>query len=414
MVDFNFQELKDAAADPDNPLKSLVNAARERACNLYQQNPDFMVPFTAVDPTGVGEGLRGSYRQMLDNMCSDKPLPPAPTQQFSGGQCAGTEYQVNFRSGQNGVLNPGIASIILTGPIGSVGFRNSNGITQLGMSIGTTPPFGNFYPIIQGGVGTTQAQIAQWRAEIVSVSAVSGPDNCGNKPPGYPIKSLSPGDYGGITQYKDRGVLVPAPWKLPPLTLPRIPSLGFQPTLIVNIGAINVSFDFRGAKILPIEIAPDFDINIGPGSTNPNLPVKYPTSQDIDALSKKVDKLQEDLDELEKCTCYKLDGLVGEQIATKVQSARILGLSATRNKYCSVRLTIKPENRKSQIGGDAPDVEYAGWAWFGNNFGILSERMPIDADGKVFRNDGGYTSFNFTLYNGFKADAFSLSLPIEE
>ena len=71
-------------------------------------------------------------------------------------------------------------------------------------------------------------------------------------------------------------------------------------------------------------------------------------------------------------------------------------------RFVTLDISAKPSNPKYESGGAAPDVFYAGWAWY-NAAGENYERMPIDAIAKAFAIQPRATGFSFTCRQGYTA-----------
>jgi hypothetical protein len=200
-------------------------------------------------------------------------------------------------------------------------------------------------------------------------------------------------------EYKDRGTTVNVNVSIPPIIIP--PGLvQVNPKVEVKIGPNKVVFDLSGGKL---SFEPNITIPItvggGPNGENPNPPISLPDNDpDLSARFNRIDAL---LAQIAECACDDPD--VGALVPTPGTEAvsQCVSVPITRNRFCAIAITQIPANPKTEPGGAAPDVLFAGWAWFKAG-DYLFERSPIDAQGKLFRNPGGAEAFCYTLRNGFR------------
>lgn len=407
MTDFTYPELYGKnGTEPGNPVGNIVNAARGAVCSLYAAAPWALTQTVfGTDPLGVGSATSA----FLDNMCGDKPLPAIPPAPL-GGLCA-IGYNVTTAYSLGGGYVTGVSYAVL-GPVGGITYRTTRfGQYEVGFMAGQGAAM-QFFSIAGLSANAGDAEKGRLGGQITSITPIVGADNCGLQYPSYPRTPLPPGGYNPIVPYNDRGVQRDLPVKIPPVNIPV--GVLVKPTLVVNVGGIRVVFDFRGASILPLNVNINVPLQIGGGNDinpNPNPPDPAPTDGiNPIALADRFDRIEDLLKELKDCACPMVGALQVNQIASNAESLRFTPLAATTNRYCAIALTSIPVNAKKQFGNNAPDVVYAGWAWFSSATGYTSERMPIDAQGKIFENKGHFTVFNFTLYKGFRADAFELNV----
>lgn len=161
----------------------------------------------------------GQLSQNLDfpTVCTpfwdeDGISPPTETPQpFTGGQCSGTEYEVNLDVITGGGVEQDYSNDMF-GPISFGGFEE--GTTGGGAPVWVAVVNGGVIPAGNPGAGQTET----WRPQIFpgspntvpaptlvsfSVSPINGPDNCGDPPPifnpGEGAPDVGPGDVQIIT-----------------------------------------------------------------------------------------------------------------------------------------------------------------------------------------------------------------------
>jgi len=388
---------------------NLANAARDGLCTVYRNAPWALTYGEGgFDPTGLG----GAFRRTLDNVCSDKDLPPLPPS--PGGGLCNVRYRVEYvtRSPDSGGTiqeSPGV--IFLFGPIGGVAFEKTPGLANSGRYyIPNDIPTDKFV-LIQ--FPTTGPTAGKYSAQITAISPVTpGTDICGQADRQFPPRLPAPDEYGGNRTYRDRGIDITVPFKVPPIIIPP-GAVQVNPTLVVKIGKVEVNFDLSGASV-------NFNFGGGPGGSvgnpggsNPNDPVQNPADGiDPELLADRFDRIEDLLKELEDCAC-KPDPSSGLVVTPGTEAAgQCIALSVTRNRYCAIAVTQAPPNQRIQFGNNSPDVVYAGWAWFkGGDF--LFERFPIDAQGKLYANPGKASAFCYSMNAGFKGKPFMLDAPLE-
>jgi len=411
MTQFSIEQLQsNPLADSANTLANIASGARNAVCDVYRSSPGFITSPDASSP-GLGGDLGEAYRQMLDSLCGDRPLPPAPPK-LSGGQCA-IPYTVGWETkgpGPLGTVTTNNQTDILQGPIRGMQFIPSVG----------GAPFAE-YAIVHGanstrrivlGFSTNIPRYEVHRATITSITALNPElDVCGDTPNPFPSLPSTPDSYNPPTTYRDRGVDVDVTVNIPPIVIPP-GAISITPKLEVKVGPNKVVFDGSGARL---ELSPELNIpiTIGGGTTtpNPNAPVTVAPEIDGELLADRFDRIEDILEDIQKCACD--DDGIGPLVTTVGNRApsQCVSISVGRNKFCAIALSDQPINRKIQSGGSAPDVIYAGWAWFKAG-DYLFERSPIDSQGKLFKNPGGAEAFCYTLYSGFNGTPIILDEPI--
>jgi hypothetical protein len=182
----------------------------------------------------------------------------------------------------------------------------------------------------------------------------------------------------------------------------------------VKIGPNKVNFDLSGGE-LKLEVNPNLEVNIGNGKGNPNTnpPISPAPGLDGELIADRFDRIEDLLEDLENCACNDAD--LSTLVATSGNNAnsQCVSISVGRNKFCALAITQRPVNEKSQAGLNAPDVLYAGWAWFKTG-DYLFERAPVDCEGKIFKNPGNASAFCYTLYAGYLGTPIILDKPISD
>lgn len=367
-------------------------------CGLYRNAPGLLVQpdNTFAQPF---EQVNDSFRQFLDDLCGDAPLPPLEPG-TPGGKCP-VAYNVAHRLtfelfGGGTQFRTG--TITVTGPIGAIARRqrpDDSTQWQWGFYFAGGS---NFFPM--GAFPKNSFEARSTSATITSITpVVPGTDNCGPRPPQFQPTAPTGNPYNPPVEYKDRGTTVNVNVSIPPIIIP--PGLvQVNPKVEVKIGPNKVVFDLSGGKL---SFEPNITIPItiggGPNGENPNPPISLPDNDpDLSARFNRIDAL---LAQIAECACDDPD--VSALVPTPGTEAvsQCVSVPITRNRFCAIAITQIPANPKTEPGGAAPDVLFAGWAWFKAG-DYLFERSPIDAQGKLFKNPGGAEAFCYTLRNGFR------------
>lgn len=412
MTQFSIEQLQqNPLADSANTLANLASGARNAVCGLYRSAPGALTAPGAASP-GLGGDVGEAYRQMLDTLCGDGSLPERPPR-LSGGQCA-IPYTVEWETrgpGPLGTVTTNTQQDILQGPIRGMQFVPSVSGSQFAE-----------YAIIHGtsnsrrvvlSFSTNAPRYEVHRATITKITALNPAlDVCGDTLNPFPSLPTTPDTYSPPTTYRDRGTNVDVNINIPPIIIPP-GAVSIAPKLEVRIGPNRIIFDGSGARL---ELSPELNIpiTIGGGTTspNPNDPVTVEPDLDPELLADRFDRIEDLLKELEDCACDDKD-LAGLTATPGVNArSQCISVPISRNRYVALAVTQIPPNAKSQSGDSAPDVYFAGWAWFKSG-DYMSERLPIDAEGKLFKNPGGFETFCYTMQNGYLSTPIILDLPPE-
>lgn len=365
--------------------KGVFEATKSVSCPLYKNYPGFM--------TGemFGSPFAAQTDSLLNDLCNPTGnVPPPPTVPFTGGQCECVQYIVSYNINGYGIGNIN-GSVVKPGPIGRPFKRQTPGGTdfQTGFNYGSNGCETGFYSIIQSALeGTTTI------TSVVRQDAQ--PDTCGTLPPSYPIVQPPAADLN-----------VNIPIQVSPNFNISVPVAVFAPLTQVfpslRIGPINVDFDLGG-----LTLSPDIDLNFpGFNPTGQPVPQPGPGQKPSDRVEKcdltEVLKYLKRLRECQEC----------DRDYDFLQTAFVDGVSGSITVPAGgIPLTIglelieSPSNAKQQPGLTEPRVVYAGWGWFEGN-GFLGERMPIDADMKLFDAPEKPASqkFRWTCQVGYRARA---------
>lgn len=275
-------QVKDAIRPNDSELMKRLKTARDGMCSIYQNAPGWYTN----NPRFTSNTLNRVASSIMDNVCSDKPLPPPQKAPVPGGQCRCDTYDVLTRTD---VLNPTTGAIVST----SQGTRRLPGaIGGLGIqAVGTSsqPKRVRTYLVYNVGcqdspgmeidftVGDSDAS----KSEILSITKVSGADTCGNAPASDPPSVLAPSVKFDIN-LPDLRVNIPV---VVPIVIFK-PTLNLSPNLSVNfnlsmdLGGMRVNFDgdkfYSESEITNTDIT---NVNTNISNTQTNLNTSISNSQ---------------------------------------------------------------------------------------------------------------------------------------
>lgn len=425
-IDLTYKELRaNRAAGNLSLYGQIADAAAEKICGLYGKSPASLV---RIIPFGTG--LIDNSRGVFDDLCQDIAPPPAlPAPPFSGGQCDAIRYDVTLaivvRTARDNpprffdqsvtvtdrVYGP-VTGTVLTNPGTNTGFGlNWNGFRTVNIACRGGNEEGPLPPKLFSPYGGSAPNIIS--AAITSVSRVDGSaDNCGSPPATYPPPSTDPSDYDGTTNITiSPTTTVNVPVRIVPTFAPVVGI--FRPEFNVDVGGINVNFSAGG-----LTFSPTLEIPVGvnlPGSdprTNPPaaLPITKPsagTCPDVN-LQPVLDQLDIIKKEVEEC-CDRYhpfsDLLTSDYDVATLGSGSSGAFNLPAKAYRVVLQITNPDSPgRSQAGINAPDVLYAGWAWFVSGGG-MTIRLPVDSPIKSFevpaRSDD---KFAYTLNGSYNAN----------
>lgn len=359
-------------------------------CNIWRDAPGLFVQNPAL---GFGKG-------MMDSLCGGQqgfpPQPVSPQPAFQGGQCCGTTYQVAFTE-TDLATNQSVQFVrTVTGQVGGGFFLGETNPPIEGVAVWTLPVTacdGTRLDIL-GGSGPIDSMM-ELRYTIDSVVPVAGANDCGNPSPTYSpptttyppssapsdITVFSPGIEGGLT--------------LPIVYAPIGVDFNINPRIEIDVGGINVTIQPDGVDVefptdsdAPRVLEPDFD-EVLDNQTELLLCLQ---------------ELKADIEELRAlqspdCVCptNPADASVARIGAGAGSSIELAGLSNLL--WVEVVLTTLPNLGKTQFGGVAPNVYYAGWFTYTVN-GCLQPRQPVHFTKNIWFNAAGANGFACTLTNG--------------
>jgi len=415
MVSFSHDEIP---SDPPplggsyNFAKDIARQARDAACGLYSDFPGLVTAGT-IPGSPAHEWIRGFWNDMCRN--APPPLPPPPEPPFSGGQCPCVSYRIAYRvrsfpeaefsptlfTTRNGRIQ-GFGSI----PFGSL---RSYTVTWTPCSGGVEQsPVTDVY-LTDGGTSEVQIQ---------GITRVDGlPDECGDPPPVYPppTKPVPPGsEY--TTPYNPPGTDKPGNGFN--ITVPLV-YVDAEANLNIDVGGVTVNFDLGGVSF-------NIDNKFGDGSPGSigNPPSEVPDYTDAingaknaaDAAKTAADDAKTAADDAAKAARDRAGNRPGDPQNDPNQQEKDEKTEEDPkeedaiNRLLAVQVDVlqMPRNRRTQDGGDAPDVNYCGWFEFKTK-GIPHPRVPIHFESNYFIAPVGADGYAYTLYNGFKGRAIVIT-----
>ena len=392
---------------------------------------------TRRNPWLVGGGMT---RVLRDHWCSPRhpPLPPAPPDQNPpGGQCCGVVYDVTFRTTHQ-YIAPAAQNFRVNGKVRFV--RNS--LVRGAPSTGSTPVWGttgswDFWsgmdcpgqtPQFRQWTPPTNSSPLTWSVSVVRVDGQ--PDECGGLLPYVSPPQLIPPDAFNfnVPITIAPNVVVNIPFSIPITNITN--NVNIRPELNIGSPEFNLTLNFDGITITsnpavrqptPPYRLPDIPDSRLPPAPNrppvrppvePNPPGRPPSGGGtvcpdlnlqpvLDAIAPVATNVELLLD-CERCDrpapedCIK--GLFGT-----ASSGQVLIDKAV--KWVGVELSEVPRNARTQFGGNAQDVIYAGWYEFGGE-GVAGDRNPIHYRNNIYPVLEGSSQFSFTVYDNFKANIY--------
>lgn len=380
-------------------LAKAADGAANFACGLYKDFPGALINPVPIPFRDIGSGF-------MDSLCGKRPagLPLPFKPPFSGGQCQ-TTYDVGIRqttpstTGGQPVVNNTTSRI--TGQVIGVQRISNDPVTgNANWQLLYQTPTGVQTATARAGINPN-ASVA-----ITSIVRVDGlPDNCGDRPPGYPDVPIPPDRTSGdITINQDDGTTLNIPIVYAPIT----PTLEISPRFNFDLGGLQFSFDAGGVTINNA-LNPSDPINRdylppGAGDTINNLGDNITNLGDnITNLGDTVNNINDVVNDIKESPCecpeFNPDEVVPDP---KTEDDPKEEEGDPTIESVEVTLTSVPRNARSQSGSDAPDVVYAGWfEWKRGEF--CFPREPIHFKQSIFKNLVGADGFAYTVYEGFRA-----------
>jgi hypothetical protein len=418
MVDFTLYDYgrQQKDGDPDF-LGQIADTAVDAMCNIYYKSPGSVVA-REFPGTPIVDGVDAFYR----NLCAPKgKAPPLPTPPFSGGQCCNSTYSVGvtatlqLSNGQSVPFNASPQNI--TGRILGVEVKNSGTGQQEVTKIVISTLQGGDCSIptevvprstfVHNSDGTTSTIVIS----SVNVTLVSGSDNCGSPPAKYPTAPLDDSDFdfsAPITVAPN--VTINVPVTIIPTTI--VNTNVFRPEFNVKVGDINVNLSLGGFTFSPtVQIPPGTTTPSGdpralppPAKTNDPTPDPKQTALDLSQIKAKLEEIDKEIEDCCDALYPFQEPPSGKVRILLLATANSMDVAIPAKTFkVTLELTGMPTEKKIQFGNDAPDVLYAGWAWFSD--GVRQyERCPVDSEFKFYiPPDRTAKRFSLTLYQGYVA-----------
>jgi hypothetical protein len=406
------------------PRASIVTAALQQFCPLYTKFQPIL------DQVGQGALSPTAQERLLSNTICGIPNAPPPNQTvpFPGGQCPGVLYQANFGfTTINGgsapycttvSVHPVQPIIKLFGPIGAIVYRGSTlipgdcaryGYIEAVISCAGTEATGiqpvGLFQLLGGSAGTLLS-VDSFSLSPLDANPVT---LCGSQSPSYPDPQLHEPDFTSTPIIHFSPTLSVAV----PVTINKTVvnnSVTNRPELNISVGDTNVNFSMGGVTFS----ANNFEANnsFTPPAIKifPNPPTKTVTPPSGGAstptdLTPVLTAIAVVKTEVEDC-CERYHPFNDIPAANSSQQSLGSGNSGTftlpPNTYrVSVQITSPLGAISGQSGGIAPNVYYAGWAWFDTGNG-MTERFEIDSAFKSFiPPEWGALKFSFTCKKNY-------------
>lgn len=403
---FTLQELaSDLGTNTADGLRNIANTAANFACDLYQNYSNAAVGLP--DPTGVGAFNNALYSRLCGPRNKNPANPPVPP--FTGGQCP-IKYNVTvvYKLKDFAPITAFIPQVL--GPIRGVNRGPSTSSNRTAQRLVFSPDA--TYPTGTADLvnNTDPNQIIPFEVISITPVPVSGPDNCGNPAPSYPIKypPNSSVTNNNISVNVGAGMIINAPISIIPVKVDA--NVEFKPQIQVDVGPFNVVFDLGGVSVNPT-------FNIGQQVINPNPQYQPPATKpsvnfnidnqpcntteleaDLSTVLAKLTNLEIKTEEIKDCSCP-----VSYTQGTVTLGGGEGGVVALPTNCVQVRLqlTTIPLNAKFQEGrGDSPDQYFCGYYSFGDGVG-QGARVAINTAQSVFEVPVWATSFSWNLYVGY-------------
>lgn len=406
-------------------LSSLANAALGAYCGAFQNYLNLAPGFGSVP--GLAQLASEVHRHACSKVNPPIPLPP-PTWNPNTGQCA-IDYNVTLTYQQSQCYNglcfaspppPSDSTITkIRGPIKGLGIKDG----YMGVFHGEGQFTPNFFP---------GPSLAWFRLKSV-VPWAGGPDNCGNHPPSLP--TYPPGGWN-FPPVNIPFVPPGSPPALPPINIPVFPlpviitpQINFMPTINLDVGGINFTFDARGWNVsVPIDVDITIPINpttdpnnnpphrrlpppppsdpntLPPGSGGANCDLK-PVLDQIAIVKTTADTIKKNTEDILKCPCESMEGLTAVGLDTNIAG----GVYDLASSVKGIKIVVKGKtnSRHEQSGLGGKDLLHCGWFAFRYDHGY-GQRYYVNFDTTTLRCKPGVKGLTVTVYSGQKCDLFVL------
>jgi hypothetical protein len=403
MADLSYPELNsDLGTNTADGVRNVANTAANFACAAYKNYAGATTGFP--DPTGFGAIMNSFYSRLCSPRGSTPP-PPAPP--FTGGQCP-YNYTVTLtltRSAEPTSLP--LIKLGVRGPISRLGYSGSGSGTTFGVFAAPSPvaPSG-FYPMYGPG---SPADLAITNVGTPTITPPSGsPDNCGNPQPQFPPLLPPIPVVSNNTTINIGGPSLTVPIAIIPVLIDA--NVNIKPTINVNVGPFNVTFDAGGVTVAPsFQFSNPTTVNPTPGN-DPRLPPPTPTPQPqlpsagcdlspvisrLQTLQTKVDVIDGTTKDTKDCACPGKYQEVSNALGNGNSGSAALPAYARTVKFSIGTLEA---NVQSQFGGgNAPNVYYLGWYAFTDANGNGGDRRQIQYQTQTVTVPPGAKAVSWTI-----------------
>lgn len=414
MANLTWDDLEESRSNPgSNAIADLANAAADAFCDSFQANPGAFV----TDPFDTSGGaLLGA---LADRICRPRnKIPPPPQKPFTGGRCSCIQYRVSYTAYANGAVWYSTYAD-LPGPISGLSLGATGNLKTIGFFYGAANCGGRRRFNIISNFENYGNQQGAYRAEITGVTRLTpGADTCGDPAPQYPPSVPPLSDLFKPAIVNIAGAPTSLPVKVRPVSPPAFPTS--FPLFSIDLGGIDVNFSLGGVSINPTvniglpSVLPVANLPPGfpdiPYTPPPSIPELAPIGDQLDNISDSLESTNNGvtdannkLDDLADCDRCKPTINNPTQAYSVTESRTVTGLPHPI-QHVRLSLDIYPSNPKTEPGGNAPTVYYAGWFWFRTSGGV-GDRLPIDALEKCFYPPQDVTGFSYTCRKGYQASA---------
>jgi hypothetical protein len=228
-----------------HPVGQALKQARDAMCGIYVNNPARFQADSQLVP-----GASQVARDMLDNLCRDKPLPALPPAPFTGGQCECVTYDYDLTSSVDGT-STAIARQSATAPI--------VGLIYAPTTLSTFPGAQDVFvraTTCTNGKPTAYSDSYKFTLRPGGFAGISNvrrrdnaPDTCGNPERRYPPAPIkNPINFDVNINLNGRIEVRPVIVFAPIILAPKLElNPRFDISIPIKIGEVN--FDFSGNKI---------------------------------------------------------------------------------------------------------------------------------------------------------------------
>lgn len=407
MALLTWQDLTDPAYGAGTAIGSMISAAGGFYCDMIRKYPNWSLQ----NPLGLDPISRG----INDKLCGGSPPLPLPDNPaVPGGKCQCVQYDVAY----TGRLAQGSSFSGVFRVRGGISqaqyFTNSSGNIAFGFKAYNEQCNRVESFNVIDNVTLADIESGQAFGRIDTITRVDGqPDLCGDQPPTYkpivpPVNEVN----RVVPILIAPGIAIAAPiiFIRPTANININPTLNFNLTPVFNFPSLGINIS---PKINGIEINNTINFVGGnqpglpdPRPDPPTIPPSAGSDTDLTEVYRRLTELKNLSDEIKECACDENPPLTAIGLGTGNSFTASL---PANTKFVVMTIIEIPGNRKFQDGLFAPDVLYAGWAWFGYEPNFLALRDPVDSERKVFFAQPGAKQFAWTLYQGFRATCVAYS-----